>query len=158
MFAAKVLGPHFEELAREWVRWYAPDEGIEDVGQVGTTVVACRAHGGHEVDVVGLSRGSVPRTRSATVTLLGEAKATSQPRDVADLRRLGARPGTAGGRGCGRGTEPVGAVLPDRVQHGADRRGRGRPGPAGGPARPVRPIGDTGLGATGRVGDRRVAG
>lgn len=51
-------------------------------------MVACREHGSHEVDVVGLARESVPRTRAARITVLGEAKATIRPCGVADLQRL----------------------------------------------------------------------
>lgn len=87
-FAAKIAGPHFEQLAREWVRRHAPEAGLDDIGQVGTTVVSCREHRGHEVDVVALDRGSLPRHKNAHIALLGEAKYTNEPRGVADLRRL----------------------------------------------------------------------
>jgi hypothetical protein len=86
-FLAKVLGPHFEGLAREWTRWYGPEAGLHDIGQVGTTVVACREHGGHEVDVA-LDRMSLPRSKGARIRLLGEAKATNRPRGLDDLQRL----------------------------------------------------------------------
>lgn len=87
-FSAKIVGPHFELLAREWLRWYGRERGLDDAGAVGTTVVACREHGSHEVDLVALARESIPRTRRARITVLGEAKAGNRPRDVADLRRL----------------------------------------------------------------------
>lgn len=87
-FAAKVAGPHFEELAREWTRRHAHEAGLENIGRVGTTVVSCREHRGHEVDVVALDRGSLPRHKNADIALLGEAKYTSQPRGIADLHRL----------------------------------------------------------------------
>ncbi|HLH82627.1 MAG TPA: AAA family ATPase [Trebonia sp.] len=87
-FTAKIEGPHFEELAREWTRRHAHEAGLDSIGQVGTTVVACREHGGHEVDVVALDRSSLPRRKNADIALLGEAKHTSQPRGIADLRRL----------------------------------------------------------------------
>jgi hypothetical protein len=87
-FTAKILGPHFEMLAREWTAWYGRDEGLHDIGAVGSTVVACRLHGHHEVDVAAISRQSRPRTKSAQVTVIGEAKATSSERKLADLRRL----------------------------------------------------------------------
>lgn len=87
-FSAKIEGPHFEELAREWARRYAHEAGLDDVGQVGTTEVACREHRGHEVDVIALSRSSLPRRRNAAVTVLGEAKHTNKPRGVGDLERL----------------------------------------------------------------------
>jgi AAA+ ATPase superfamily predicted ATPase len=86
-FAAKILGPHFEHLAREWTRWYADEAGI-DAGSVGTTHVACPEHRGHEVDVVALDRGSIPRTRSARIVVLGEAKATNASPGLPALDRL----------------------------------------------------------------------
>lgn len=87
-FSAKIEGPHFEELAREWTRRHAPEAGLDDIGQVGTTVVSCREHRGHEVDVIALDRGSLPRRKNASVVLLGEAKHTRAPRGTADLSRL----------------------------------------------------------------------
>lgn len=87
-FSAKIEGPHFEELAREWVRRHASETGLNDIGQVGTTVVSCPEHRGHEVDVVALSRGSMPRRKNADITVLGEAKHTSKPRGISDLDRL----------------------------------------------------------------------
>ncbi|MDX3130241.1 hypothetical protein PV367_10650, partial [Streptomyces europaeiscabiei] len=59
-FSSKVLGPHFEDLARRWTLRYGRERGLDDIGQVGTTTVACREHRGHEVDVVALSRTSRP--------------------------------------------------------------------------------------------------
>ncbi|WP_204054390.1 ATP-binding protein [Planomonospora parontospora] len=87
-FSSKILGPHFEEIAREWVRWHGREAGLEDIGQVGTTEVACREHRGHEVDVVALSRRSMARAKGAGISLLGEAKCTNRPRGVSDLARL----------------------------------------------------------------------
>ena len=87
-FSSKVLGPHFEDLARQWTLRYGRELGLDDVGQVGTTTVACREHRGHEVDVVALSRASRARDKGARITLLGEAKATNKSRTVSDLRRL----------------------------------------------------------------------
>jgi hypothetical protein len=87
-FSSKVLGPHFEDLARQWTLRYGEERGLDDIGQVGTTTVACREHRGHEIDVVALSRGSRARDKSARVTVLGEAKATNKSRTSADVRRL----------------------------------------------------------------------
>lgn len=87
-FASKVLGPHFEELAREWTRRHARERGLDDIGQVGTTEVACREHRGHEVDVIAIDRSSIARNRNAKITLLGEAKATDRLRTTADVQRL----------------------------------------------------------------------
>lgn len=87
-FGSKILGPHFEELTREWTRRHAHERGLDDIGQVGTTEVACREHRGHEVDVVALARGSMARAKNARITLLGEAKATNRPRTLTDVERL----------------------------------------------------------------------
>ncbi|MEV6172871.1 ATP-binding protein [Streptomyces sp. NPDC051954] len=87
-FSSKVLGPHFEDLARQWTLRHGRERGLDDIGQVGTTTVACREHRGHEVDVVAMSRASRARDKGARITLLGEAKATNKARTVADLRRL----------------------------------------------------------------------
>ena len=87
-FSAKIEGPHFEELAREWTRRHAPEAGLDSIGHVGTTVVSCREHRGHEVDVIALDRASLPRRKNASVVLLGEAKHTSAPRGLGDLSRL----------------------------------------------------------------------
>lgn len=87
-FSAKILGPHFEELAREWARWYAYEVGFDDIGHVGSTQVGCREHRGHKIDVLALSRESSPRNRRARITLLGEAKCTNAPRTPADVQRL----------------------------------------------------------------------
>ncbi|MGH3264894.1 MAG: ATP-binding protein, partial [Trebonia sp.] len=35
-FSAKIEGPHFEELARQWARRHAQEAGLANVGQVGT--------------------------------------------------------------------------------------------------------------------------
>ncbi|GGY07238.1 ATP-binding protein [Streptomyces anandii] len=87
-FSSKVLGPHFEDLARQWTLRYGRERGLDDIGQVGTTTVPCREHRGHEVDVVALSRESRARDKPARITLLGEAKATNKSRTTADLLRL----------------------------------------------------------------------
>lgn len=87
-FSSKIEGPHFEELAREWARVHAAEAGLDDIGHVGTTEVSCREHRGHEVDVIALGRSSLPRHKNVAITLLGEAKHTAKPREIADLRRL----------------------------------------------------------------------
>jgi hypothetical protein len=83
-----IVGPHFEELAREWVRWYGREAGLDDVGHVGSTVVSCREHRGHEVEVIALSRDSRPRSRGARITLVGQAKSTNQRLTTSDSQRL----------------------------------------------------------------------
>jgi hypothetical protein len=63
-FHSQILGPHFEELARDWARHYAQTEIGIDPGAVGTTDihdVAGRAK--HELDVVALAPGEKPRTQ-----------------------------------------------------------------------------------------------
>lgn len=87
-FSRMIAGPHFEELTREWVRWYGREAGLDDIGHVGSTVVSCREHRGHEVDVIALSREARPRSRGARITLLGEAKSTNRHRTPSDLPRL----------------------------------------------------------------------
>jgi AAA+ ATPase superfamily predicted ATPase len=84
-FMSKVLGPHFEHLCREWTKWYA---GFDEVGHVGQTQVPCRAHRGHEVDVVALDRHSSPRAKAGRVVLLGEAKLGGRVDAAAELERL----------------------------------------------------------------------
>ncbi|MBO0803414.1 MAG: ATP-binding protein [Nocardiopsaceae bacterium] len=86
---SKIFGPHFEALAAEWVARYAYDEAGLAVGPVGQTVVACREHKtGHEVDVLALTRGSLPRTAAVPVAFIGEAKYRDRQTGVAELRRL----------------------------------------------------------------------
>ncbi|MEO3790640.1 ATP-binding protein [Nonomuraea sp. B10E15] len=87
-FSDKILGPHFEEAARTWVRWHGAETGLDDIGHVGTTEVACREHRGHEVDIMAVSRTALPRSKSARITLIGEAKCTNKARTMADLHRL----------------------------------------------------------------------
>lgn len=97
-FLSGVLGPHFEELAREFVRRYASAETLGGrVGVVGPAVVndpAGRAQ--HEIDVVALdaARGRRPRLR-----LLGEAKYSVRPMASAELQRLVAIRNLIGKRG-----------------------------------------------------------
>ncbi|HET9970979.1 MAG TPA: ATP-binding protein [Streptosporangiaceae bacterium] len=88
-YSSQILGPHFESLAREWtITSFTTFTGIP-VGWTGTTAVACRKHGmSHQLDVVSLRPGDMPRTSAARVALIGEAKSTNRPRNGADLRRL----------------------------------------------------------------------
>jgi AAA+ ATPase superfamily predicted ATPase len=84
-FAARILGPHFEFCARDWLRRHAADEI-----RAGSTTVASAAvndrtgRAKHEIDVLGLDRTA----NRATIALIGEAKATLARRTVADLDRL----------------------------------------------------------------------
>jgi AAA+ ATPase superfamily predicted ATPase len=88
-YSSQILGPHFESLSRDWtITSFEKHTGIP-VGWTGTTTVACRDHGqGHQLDIVSLRPGDMPRTSAAGVALLGEAKSTNRPRNAADLRRL----------------------------------------------------------------------
>ena len=86
-FRTHVLGPHFEDLAREFTfRFASPDTVGGLVSEVNPAVVndpAARTR--HEVDVVALGRND---NGSSSVLALGEAKHTTARRTVADLDRL----------------------------------------------------------------------
>lgn len=87
---SKILGPHFEALATEWVTRYARDEAGLEVGAAGPATVACREHRtSHEIDILALARGSRPRTASAAISFVGEAKSRDRRPGMAELRRLG---------------------------------------------------------------------
>lgn len=80
-FQSRILGPQFEECARDWVRWHGSSEAGLRVGTVATGVVNDRTgNTKHEVDVISLS--------GPAVTMLGEAKATISPVGLAELHRL----------------------------------------------------------------------
>jgi hypothetical protein len=86
---SKILGPHFEALATEWVVRYAYDEAGLAVGPVGSTVIACKEHKkAHEIDILALARGSLPRTPRSPITFIGEAKHRDRRPGLAELRRL----------------------------------------------------------------------
>lgn len=88
-FQAKILGPHFEELARTWTRTFARTETGLHVGSVGFAEVADpQARTRHEIDVLALEAGQRPRAPRMRIALLGEAKATIRPPSMADLERL----------------------------------------------------------------------
>ncbi|MEU4228780.1 ATP-binding protein [Nonomuraea sp. NPDC026600] len=84
-FRSNILGPHFEELAREWVHRFAPDELGRPIGfgQVGFgSVQDDRGRAKHDIDVIA--------TEGDRVRLIGEAKATLARRGLPDLERLDA--------------------------------------------------------------------
>jgi uncharacterized protein len=84
-FVSRILGPHFEECSREWLRRHADPTLLGGARTVASTVV--NDQGGrarHEIDVIALS----PESGRATVGLIGEAKATLVRRGPADLERL----------------------------------------------------------------------
>ena len=87
---SRIHGPHFEDLAREWVRRFASAETTGGpAGEVGTTVVNDRAgRATLEIDVVALARGQRRQAKNAWIIALGEAKASARPRGVDDLQRL----------------------------------------------------------------------
>lgn len=82
-FRSNILGPHFEELARDWTARFGPEEldrptGFGDIGF--GTVQDNPGRTRHEIDVLGIS--------GRTITILGEAKATLACRGIPDLERL----------------------------------------------------------------------
>ncbi len=86
-FSTHVLGPHFEQMARDFVFKFASPATIGgQVGEVGAAVVNdSRARAQHELDVV----AKVRRGSGATeVAAIGEAKHTTRVRTIADLTRL----------------------------------------------------------------------
>ena len=86
---SKILGPHLETLAVEWVARYARDEAGLAAGATGRGTVSCREHRtSHEIDVLSLGRGARPRTAGAPVAFLGEAKSRGRRPGLAELRRL----------------------------------------------------------------------
>ena len=75
--ASNVYGPHFEDLCRTWCLEHATPATLGGAASTAApTVLACREHGGHEVDVVVAATG--PEGARATVAL-GEAKWRSTP-------------------------------------------------------------------------------
>ena len=86
---SKILGPHFEALAAEWLTRYGRDEAGLEVGPVGSAVVACREHKtSHEIDVLALARGARPRAAGTGIAFVGEAKSRDRRPGLAELRRL----------------------------------------------------------------------
>lgn len=84
-FDSRILGPHFEECARGWLRGQAATALRGSAGQVSSTVVNDgKGRAKHEIDVIALDK----RGGRAVVGLVGEAKATITKRGVADLDRL----------------------------------------------------------------------
>jgi len=75
-FATHVLGPHFEDLARDWTIGYTSEQTtggrLTRVGATQMNDPAGRSRA--EVDVVGIRAGA-----STKVGLLGEAKFRTEP-------------------------------------------------------------------------------
>lgn len=80
-FQSRILGPQFEECARDWVRRHGRTEAGLVVGTTTASMVNdVSGRIRHELDVITL--------RGQQVRLLGEAKATIGPVGLAELRRL----------------------------------------------------------------------
>lgn len=89
-FKSQILGPHFEHLAREWVRRFASEATVGGkVGEVGFTVVVDRQERkNHEIDVVALASGERRQSKSSRILCMGEAKSSDRERTHHDLNRL----------------------------------------------------------------------
>lgn len=86
---ARILGPHFEALATEWVARHGRDEAGLGVGTAGHGTIACREHRtSHEIDVLALARGARPRTPGAAIAFIGEAKTRNRKPGTTELERL----------------------------------------------------------------------
>lgn len=82
---SQVLGPHLEELARDWVADHAANLVGQGLGVVGSAVVADSANrAAHEVDIVGLG----PPGSGQRAVVLGEVKHRSEPLGIEHLLRL----------------------------------------------------------------------
>jgi DNA-binding transcriptional ArsR family regulator len=86
-FSAHVLGPHFEQLARDFTFTFAsPDTVGGQAAEVGPAVVNDpNQRAQHELDVVVRARR---RSGATEVVAIGEAKHTNRARTVGDLNRL----------------------------------------------------------------------
>lgn len=83
-FASRILGPHFEHCCRSWLRGQ-PDFTAGGASEITATTVNDQAgRAKHEIDVIALNR----RSGRATISLIGEAKATVARRGLPDLDRL----------------------------------------------------------------------
>jgi AAA+ ATPase superfamily predicted ATPase len=85
--SAKIYGPHFAELARQWCRWHAEPATLGDRPSLAqSATLACALHRqGHELDVV------VSRRRpgaSNVVLAIGEAKSGTVAVGEKELERL----------------------------------------------------------------------
>jgi uncharacterized protein len=87
---AQILGPAFEQLAREWTARHATQETTGGaVGLVGSTVVNDPVgRSQHELDVVALEEGERRQAHGPVLRVVGEAKASDRVRTLGDLARL----------------------------------------------------------------------
>lgn len=84
-FESLVLGPHFEQLAREHIGRVGEQLIGVPIIRVGTTVISDKDdHSAHELDIVALSPGT--GTRHRVIAAIGEAKLREI--DVGELKRL----------------------------------------------------------------------
>lgn len=110
--AAKIYGPHLEDLAREWCLSHADSTTLGGTAHdVLPATIACREHRqGHELDVVVVETSAGTRPR---VTAIGEVKATTRPIDAPD-HSSGSHPGSPAGI-LGGNAPTIAGVLPCRV-------------------------------------------
>jgi hypothetical protein len=85
--AAKIYGPHLEDLAREWCLSHASSTALGGLPHdVYPATVSCRQHRqGHEIDVVVVETSAGAPRR---VVAIGEVKSTVRPVDVSAISRL----------------------------------------------------------------------
>lgn len=88
-FKSQVLGPHFESLARAWTTRYASARTLGGrPGRVGFVQVSDpQAKQSFELDVVAQADGETVDGKP-TLLAIGEAKASTAPRGLADIARL----------------------------------------------------------------------
>lgn len=84
-FLSRIVGPHFEQLAREWTEHFAGPETLgSEISMVGPAVVLDPARRqAHEIDVVATGL----RGRQTKIAVLGEAK-WGRPAGRQELERL----------------------------------------------------------------------
>jgi len=86
-FESKVVGPHFESMCRQWLRWHADDEILGEIRPASVasgTVADPDARTTHELDLVVHGRTEDGGRR---LLAIGEAK-WSEPLGVGHLERL----------------------------------------------------------------------
>jgi DNA-binding transcriptional ArsR family regulator len=85
--AAKIYGPHLEDLAREWALAHAAEETLGGrASWIRPATLPCRAHrNGHELDLVAVA--SMP-DEADRMLAIGEVKATTRPVDLPAVERL----------------------------------------------------------------------
>ena len=83
--AARIYGPHFEDVTRRWCQEHAEDETLGGPpGSVRPTEIPCPGHRDrHELDIVVADDPAGGR-----ITAIGEAKVADTAMDVRELRRL----------------------------------------------------------------------